>query len=82
MKNKHKGNHSIITREDQYYDGYELGCYDERYVRTEMKAGTKDCIEYIEDHIDDEVIWLKNHAQKEYYREPFNPKSEEISIQS
>ncbi|KAF6630515.1 hypothetical protein H6F38_13875 [Paenibacillus sp. EKM208P] len=69
MKKQNKGNHSIITWEDLYYDGYEVDVFDERDVSGWMLDGTEDCYEYIEKH-DDEVIWLKNEAQKKYYREP------------
>lgn len=68
-QNKNKGNHSIITWEDLYYDGYEVDVFDQRDVSDWMLEGTEDCYEYIEKH-DDEIIWLKNEAQKKYYREP------------
>ncbi|KZE65148.1 hypothetical protein AV545_04280 [Paenibacillus jamilae] len=69
MSKMNKGNHSIITWEDRYYDGFELDCFDHRDVSDWMLKGAEDCYEYIEKH-DDELIWLKNEAQKKYYREP------------
>ncbi|MEK4427811.1 hypothetical protein MHB54_00980 [Paenibacillus sp. FSL M7-0802] len=68
MHKKNKGNHSIITWEDLYYDGYELDYYDERDISLE-----RDIEEINYTYMDDEVIWLKNEAQKKYYREPYEP---------
>lgn len=62
MINRHKGNHSIITKEDQYYDGFELGSFDERYVSSWMTEGTNDCIKYIEDTMDREYEYYRYQA--------------------
>ncbi|MET3209927.1 UNVERIFIED_CONTAM: hypothetical protein ABIC26_002875 [Paenibacillus sp. PvR008] len=70
MEKRSKGNHSITTWEDLYYDGYKVDVFDERNVSDWMLEGTEDCIEYIEEY-DDEVFWLKNEAQNKYYREPY-----------
>ncbi|MGR6760411.1 hypothetical protein ACU1JV_01015 [Paenibacillus sp. T2-29] len=68
MVKRYKGNHSIITWEDQYYDGFELDYYDERDVSLD-----KDIEEIDYTYMDVEVIWLKNEAQKKYYRKPHEP---------
>lgn len=70
MANKH-----FRTFQELYYDG-EVDYYDERYVSPEMKQGIYDCIEYIENESDYDLIWYKNEAQKNYYREPYKPKQE------
>ncbi|QNR65513.1 hypothetical protein IAQ67_16640 [Paenibacillus peoriae] len=70
MVKRYKGNHSIITWEDQYYDGFELDYYDERDVSLD-----KDIEEIDYTYMDVEVIWLKNEAQKKYYRKPFESES-------
>jgi len=64
--------------QDQYYDG-ESDYYDERDVSPEMKQGTNDCIEYIEEVIDNEATWFKHEAQKKYYREPYKPEKSEFN---
>ena len=64
MKKGQRGNHSIITQEDRYYDGYNVSYYDDEMVSDWMKEGTEDCIEYIEHIIDSEVLWLKRNALK------------------
>ncbi|MDY8021243.1 hypothetical protein [Paenibacillus polymyxa] len=63
MVKRYKGNHSIITWEDQYYDGFELDHYDGRDVTLD-----KDIEEVDYTYMDDEVIWLKNEAAKKYPR--------------
>jgi len=63
MINRNKGNHSIITWEDRYYDGFDVDYYDEKLVSRWMKEGTKDCIEYL-DTVDNEVMWYKNNMNK------------------
>lgn len=78
MVNRNKGNHSVITWEDRYFDG-EIDYYDERYVSLDWKNSTSNLINYQEemlDTYDDDILWLKNEAQKKYYREPY--KQEEI----
>lgn len=74
MTKSQKGNHSLTTTQDNYYDGLSSGCFDERFVSLEMRSGTKDCIQYIDENIDDEVLWLKrNVLNTKFYREPFKP---------
>ena len=63
MKNIHKGNHSIITWEDQYYDGFDVDAYETKMVSDWMREGTNDCIEYI-DVLDSEYFWYKNLTSK------------------
>ncbi|MWV44954.1 hypothetical protein GRF59_15130 [Paenibacillus sp. HJL G12] len=64
--------------QDMYYDG-DKDYYDDRDVSPEMKQGTKDCIKYIEEVIDNEATWLKQEAQKKYYREPYKSDPEFVS---
>ncbi|RPK31836.1 hypothetical protein EDO6_02463 [Paenibacillus xylanexedens] len=64
MINRNKGNHSINTWEDQYYDGYEVDTYDHRMVSDEIKQGTEDCVKYIEEIVDNEYFWYKNITRK------------------
>ncbi|WP_311078271.1 hypothetical protein [Paenibacillus polymyxa] len=66
MVKRNKGNHSIITWEDMYYDGFELDYYNERDVS--LDTDTEE-VDYT--YMDDEVIWLKNEAQNKYYRKPY-----------
>ncbi|MDP9675194.1 hypothetical protein J2W97_001177 [Paenibacillus jamilae] len=75
MPKMKKGNHSIITWEDRYYDGFELDYFDDRDVslKTEIEE-----IDYT--YIDDEVIWLKNEAHKKYYRLPHKPENSNKDI--
>lgn len=61
--------------QDMYYDG-DKDYYDERDVSPVMKQGTYDCIEYIEEVIDNETAWLKREAQKKFYREPYKSLNE------
>ncbi|MFE6075757.1 hypothetical protein ACFVQB_14895 [Paenibacillus sp. NPDC057886] len=63
MKNIHKGNHSIITWEDRYYDGFEVDTYETKMVSDWMRDGTEDCIEYM-GAVDSEVLWYKNIINK------------------
>lgn len=65
MVKQNKGNFSIITWEDRYYDGFDLDYFDDRDVslNTEIEE-----VDYT--YMDDEVMWIKNEAQKKYYREP------------
>lgn len=55
--------------QDLYYDG-ETEYFDERDVSSYMKQGLNDCIEYIEDETDNDILWYKNEAQKKHYRKP------------
>ncbi|PYE51623.1 hypothetical protein HUB98_06275 [Paenibacillus barcinonensis] len=66
MRKGKQGNHSTITWEDRYYDGYgdDWDYYDERMVSEYMKQGIDDCIEYIEVAVDQEVLWLKNNTHR------------------
>lgn len=64
MINRNKGNHSIITWEDKYYDGYEVSTFDEKMVSNWMREGTEDCVKYIEEIVDSEYFWYKNIALK------------------
>lgn len=61
------------TMQELYYDGEADYC-DERDVSLDMKQGTNDCIEYIEQESDYNILWYKQEAQKKYYREPYKPK--------
>lgn len=71
-KNRESYSLSQLSWQDLYYDGY-VEYFDERNVSSYMTEGLGDCIEYIENSFfDDEVLWLKNEAQKKYYREPFS----------
>ncbi|MMZ61416.1 hypothetical protein D1872_235660 [compost metagenome] len=63
MAKRNKGNHSIITWEDRYYDGFDIDYYDERDVSLD-----KDIEEIDYTYMDVEVIWLKNEAAKKYPR--------------
>ncbi|MBT2759867.1 hypothetical protein [Paenibacillus sp. ISL-20] len=63
----------LRTFQELYYDG-EIDYYDERDVSPEMKKGINDCIKYIEEESDYDLLWYKNEAQKKYYREPFKAK--------
>ncbi|WP_063563030.1 hypothetical protein [Paenibacillus sp. O199] len=64
MKNKHnKGNHSTITWEDQYYDGFEVDTYETKMVSDWMRDGINDCVEYI-DVLDNEYFWYKSITNK------------------
>ncbi|OZB98038.1 hypothetical protein [Paenibacillus sp. XY044] len=64
------------TFQEQYYDG-DVDYCDERYVSPEMKQGTNDCVEYIEEVIDNEAVWLMKANSGRFYREPY--KSEKLS---
>ncbi|MFS0855165.1 hypothetical protein [Paenibacillus taichungensis] len=63
MKNIYKGNHSIITWEDRYYDGFEVDTYETKMVSDWMLDGINDCVEYI-DVLDNEYFWYKRIANK------------------
>lgn len=63
MKNINKGNHSIITWEDRYYDGFDVDEYETKMVSDWMREGTNDCIRYM-DVVDSEYFWYKNIANK------------------
>ncbi|WP_211749677.1 hypothetical protein [Paenibacillus sp. Marseille-Q4541] len=70
------------TKQENYYDGFEEW-YDEELVSKEFSG------EYIlqeayeqekYDTYDDDVIWLKNEAQKKYYREPHKPVHSKVEV--
>ncbi|PZT57482.1 hypothetical protein DN757_02160 [Paenibacillus silvae] len=63
MINRNKGNHSINTWEDQYYDGYDVSTYDEKMVSDWMREGTEDCVEYLE-VLDNEYFWYRSIESK------------------
>jgi arginyl-tRNA synthetase len=50
-----------------FYEGIEY--YDERNVNSNNDY----YINFIKDDQDDYILWLKENAQKLYYREPFTP---------
>lgn len=72
---------SLLERnlQELYYDG-DADYYNERDVSPEMKQGVNDCIKYIENESDYEILWFKQEAQKKYYREPFKAKQNQHSL--
>lgn len=82
MTNKHKGMLSTRTKQEKYYDGTG-DWYNEDLVSEEFK------VEYILQEsyeqekyntYDDEILWLKNEAQKKYYREPYKPLASKVEV--
>lgn len=68
-----KKSHTQRNWQELYYDG-EVDYFDERDVSPEMKQGINDCIKYIEEESEFDILWYKHEAQKKYYRKPYNPK--------
>ena len=73
---------STRTKQEKYYDGLE-DWYDERLVSKEFTE------EYILQEAykqekyntyDDEILWLKNEAQKKYYRKPYKPVASKVEV--
>ncbi|MFB5759085.1 hypothetical protein [Paenibacillus medicaginis] len=62
-------NRYFRTWQDDYYDGVDL---DDEVVN-DRDLERDDYLEFINDTSDDHYIWLKNNAQRLYYREPFKP---------
>lgn len=82
MKKQNKGLFSTRTKQEKYYDGTE-DWYDEDLVSEEFR------VEYILQEAyeqekcksyDDEILWLKNEAQKKYYREPYKPVASKVEV--
>lgn len=82
MTKKNKGVFSIRTKQDNYYDGSE-DWYNEDLVSEEFKVENilKEAYEQEKlDTYDDEIFWLKNEAQKKYYREPYKPVASKVEV--
>lgn len=82
MKKQNKELFSTRTKQEKYYDGTE-DWYDEGLVSEEFR------VEYILQEAyeqekyntyDDEILWLKNEAQKKYYREPYRPTASKVEV--
>lgn len=73
---------STRTKQEKYYDGLE-DWYDEGLVSKEF---TEEYIlqeAYDQENYntyDDEILWLKNEAQKIYYREPYKPVASKVEV--
>lgn len=82
MTKKNKGVFSIRTKQDNYYDGLE-DWYNEDLVSEEFRVENilKEAYEQEKlDTYDDEILWLKNEAQKKYYREPYKPAASKVEV--
>ncbi|WP_068617012.1 hypothetical protein [Paenibacillus tuaregi] len=69
MAKGNQGNHSIVTWQDQYFDGQEEYICEQTYLNKKTDKTQK----LMTKKENTQTLWLKYYAHQKHFREPFDP---------